>query len=188
LNSLARTPSNQGGKFAMPSGVLAMRFLFHPALLSMLVVLTACSSYGPPADPTGLSQDQVVARMGPPEMRRPLEAGITRLEYPTGPYGHHTWFVDVDAAGKVVRSEQVLTTQNFNLVVPGMTQAQVRQRLGRPNSVSMLARARGVVWNYRFEGPFCEWFQIEISAEQEVRSAGYGKPPECERRDRIIFP
>lgn len=165
-----------------------MRLLPHSAWLSCLLLLTACSGYAPPADLAGVSQDQIVARMGPPEMRRPMEGGITRLEFPTGPYGHHTWFVDVDAAGQVVRSEQVLTERNFNLVAPGMTQAQLRQRLGRPNSVFKLARSRGVVWNYRFEGPFCEWFQVEISADQEVRSAGYGKPPECEREDMIIFP
>lgn len=165
-----------------------MRFLFHSALLSSLLALTACSSYAPPADLAGVTRDQIVARMGPPEMQRTLEGGVTRLEYPTGPYGHHTWFVDVDAAGKVLRSEQVLTAQNFNQIVPGLDQAQVRQRLGRPNSTSMLARSRGVVWNYRFEGPFCEWFQVEISAEQKVRSAGYGKPPECERGETIIFP
>lgn len=165
-----------------------MRFLFHSALLSSLLALTACSSYAPPTDLAGVTQDQLLARMGSPEMQRPLEGGVMRLEYPTGPYGHHTWFVDVDASGRVLRSEQVLTELNFNQIVPGMDQAQVRQRLGRPNSASMLARSRGVVWNYRFEGPFCEWFQIEISVEQKVRSAGYGKPPECERGDKIIFP
>jgi hypothetical protein len=165
-----------------------MRFVFRSALLSGLLTLVACSSYAPPTDLTGITQDQLLARMGPPEMQRPLQGGGTRLEYPTGPYGHHTWFVDVDAAGRVLRSEQVLTEKNFNQIVPGMDQAQVRERLGRPNSASTLARSRGVVWNYRFEGPFCEWFQIEISVAQKVRSAGYGKPPECERGEKIIFP
>lgn len=165
-----------------------MQFLLRSALLSSLLAVAACSSYAPPTDPAGMTQDQLRVRMGAPEMQRPLEGGGVRLEYPTGPYGHHTWFVDVDASGRVLRSEQVLTEQNFNQIVPGMAQANVRQRLGRPNSVSMLARDRGVVWNYRFEGPFCEWFQIEMSAEQTVRSAGYGKPPECERGEKFIFP
>lgn len=165
-----------------------MRFVFHSVLLSSLLAFTACSSYAPSSDLAGMTQDQILARMGTPETQRPLEGGAIRLEYPTGPYGHHTWFVDVDATGKVLRAQQVLTEQNFNQIVPGMAQAQVRQRLGRPNSVSTLARSRGVVWNYRFEGPFCEWFQVEISAEQTVRAAGYGKPPECERGEKIIFP
>ncbi|MCP5282131.1 MAG: outer membrane protein assembly factor BamE [Rhodoferax sp.] len=165
-----------------------MRFVFHSVVLSSLLAFTACSSYAPPSDLAGMTQDQILARMGTPETQRPLEGGAIRLEYPTGPYGHHTWFVDVDATGKVLRAQQVLTEQNFNQIVPGMAQAQVRQRLGRPNSVSTLARSRGVVWNYRFEGPFCEWFQVEISAEQTVRAAGYGKPPECERGEKIIFP
>jgi hypothetical protein len=113
---------------------------------------------------------------------------VTRLEYPTGPYGLHTWFVDVDASGKVVKSEQVLTTQHFNQILPEMDQAEVRQRLGRPNGVFTLGRARGEVWNYRFEGPFCEWFQVEISTERRVRSAGYATRPECEHREPLITP
>lgn len=165
-----------------------MCFLFRSALLSSLVVLTACSSYAPPANMVDVTRDQIVARMGPPEMQRPLDGGVTRLEYPTGPYGHHTWFVDVDASGKVVRSEQVLTERNFNQILPDMDQAEVRQRLGRPNGAFTLGRSRGEVWNYRFDGPFCQWFQVEISREQRVRSAGYGTPPECERREKIIIP
>jgi TolB-like protein len=52
--------------------------------------------------------------------------------------------------------------------------------------VQGLARARGVVWSYRYENQFCDWFQVELSLQQQVRSAGYGKPPECEQRDGIF--
>ncbi|MEO8542251.1 MAG: hypothetical protein ABJA49_04990 [Betaproteobacteria bacterium] len=165
-----------------------MRLLPLSVLMFSLVALTACSSYAPPADLNGVTRDQIVARMGPPEMQRTMDGGITRLEYPTGPFGHQTWFVDVDATGKVVRSEQVLTERNFNQIVPGMDQAQVLQRLGRPNSAYALGRSRGEVWNYRFEGPFCEWFLVEFTQEQKVRGGGYGKPPECERKVDIIIP
>lgn len=155
--------------------------------LASLVFLTACSMTSP-TDLTGVSQSALVARMGPPDMQRQMPGGITRLEFAGGPFGRQTWFVDLDAAGRVLRSEQVLTEKNFNQITPEMPQAQVRQRLGRPGEVYTLARGRGVVWTYRYENPFCQWFQVEIAADQTVRSAGYGEPPECDRPRDIIIP
>lgn len=151
--------------------------------LMMVSLLTACSGYAPPADLTGVTREQLVARMGEPDMQRPVDGG-TRLEFPRGPYGVHTWFVYLDASGRAVRSEQVLTEQYFNRINPGMDEDEVRRTLGRPGEVDGLARSRGTVWSYRYENPFCLWFQVEISQERKVRSAGYGEPPECRRRDR----
>ncbi|MEO8858176.1 MAG: hypothetical protein ABI343_14435 [Burkholderiaceae bacterium] len=165
-----------------------MRFSFLSALATSLLVLSACSSYGPPASFAGVTRDQLVARMGPPEMRRAMADGSTRLEYPSGPYGRQTWFVYLDAAGNPIRSEQVLNEKHFLQIAPGMTEAEVRARLGRPGEVLTLGRDRGKVWSYRYENPFCQWFQVEISAEHIVRSAGYGEPPECDRRGRIRIP
>ncbi len=156
--------------------------------LMALSFLTACSGYAPPANVTGLTQAQLVAQMGQPDTVRQTASG-TRLEFPRGPMGHHTWFVDVDTEGKIINAEQVLTEPNFNLITPGMAQAEVRQRLGRPSETQGLGRSRGVVWNYRYENHFCQWFQVELSQEQQVRSTGYGQPPECARNDNnIIFP
>lgn len=149
-------------------------------------LLTGCVGYAPPADLTGLTGEQIVARMGPPETRRQVDGG-TRLEYPRGPYGPQTWFVYIDGAGRAVRAEQVLNETNFGQILPGMDQSEVRERLGRPGEVEGLARDRGSVWSYRYDNPFCRWFQVEITLDQKVRSAGYGEPPECQRRDRFRF-
>ncbi|MCY1560143.1 hypothetical protein D9M68_972480 [compost metagenome] len=99
----------------------------------------------------------------------------------------HTWFVTLDAAGRVVRSEQVLTERHFLQINPGMSQDEVRYLLGRPGEVETLGRSRGEVWDYRYENTLCLWFQVEISKERTVRSAGYGEPPECRRRDVSPF-
>ena len=152
--------------------LLAWKWLI-PCLL-----LAACSGYAPPDAVIGMSRDELLLRMGKPDMELPSKEG-TRLEFPRGPFGRHTWFVYLDGKGKVNRAEQVLTEKNFNLINPDMTQTQVRQLLGRPSEVQGLARERGVVWNYRFENNDCLWFQVELSQEQQVRSAGYGEPPEC---------
>jgi hypothetical protein len=150
--------------------------------LICLSLLTACSSYAPPANLAGITKDQLVATMGQPDLERQMDVG-TRLEFPRGPMGHHTWFVYLDPTGQAIRTEQVLTEQNFNQILPGMSQAEVRQRLGRPSDVQGLGRSRGVVWSYRYENFNCLWFQLEISKEQRVRSTGYGQPPECMGND-----
>ena len=143
-----------------------------------LMMLTACSSYAPPTGLTGLTKDELVAKMGVPDMQRQTTLG-TRLEFPRGPLGHHTWFVYLDATGRATRAEQVLTEPNFQKIAPGMGQDEVRQMLGRPSHIQGLGRSRGEVWSYRYENHFCQWFQVEISLEQLVRSAGFGQPPEC---------
>ncbi len=144
------------------------------------LLLGACAAYGPPEAVVGLSRQAVLARLGQPELERRLNEG-SRLEFPRGPYGKHTWFVYLDAHDRVSRAEQVLTEQNFARVDVGMSQDALRQLLGRPNQVQLLGRARGVVWSYRYENNFCLWFQVELSLQQQVRSAGFGEPPECER-------
>lgn len=151
-------------------------------LLLGLALLPACASYAPPAVLPGMSRDEVLARMGQPDMERRLDTG-SRLEFPRGPLGKQTWFVYFDAAGRASRAEQVLTGQNFSRIDVGMAQDDVRQLLGRPGQVQLLGRERGVVWSYRYDNYFCNWFQVELSLQQQVRSAGYGQPPECDRRD-----
>jgi hypothetical protein len=152
-----------------------------------LLVLTACSSYAPPANWQGMPRDDLLARMGQPDVVRQTATG-SRMEFPRGPMGHHTWFVYLDAAGQATRAEQVLTEPNFSHITPDMAQDEVRQRLGRPSETQGLARSRGVIWSYRYENPYCQWFQVEISQEQKVRSVGYGEPPECRKRDEFEIP
>jgi hypothetical protein len=165
--------------------------LFRLAAVSasavVVAVLSACAGYAPPTGLSGLSRDEIVARMGPPEVQRQV-AGGSRLEFPRGPYGVHTWFVYLDPNGRATRSEQVLTESNFLRINPGMGQEEARQVLGRPGEVEALGRNRGQVWSYRYENPFCRWFQVEIAQDQTVRSAGYGEPPECAKRDDSTHP
>ena len=55
--------------------------------------------------------------------------------------------------------------------------------LVRPLFAACSVLARGVVWSYRYENTLCNWFQVEISQQQQVRSAGNGLAPECEGPD-----
>lgn len=157
------------------------------AWVAVVAALSSCAGYAPPQDFNGMTSEQITAVMGPPDTRRAVEGG-TRLEFPRGPAGRHTWFVYLDANGRAVRTEQVLTEANFIRINPGMSQDEVLLRLGRPGEVQRLARARGSVWSYRYENNQCLWFQIEMAQEKVVRSAGYGEPPECLRRGDVLMP
>ena len=160
---------------------------FSALSLICVSLLSACSGYAPPANVYGLTQAQLVAEMGQPDKQRQLTSG-TRLEFPRGPMGHHTWFVDLGPDGRVIKTEQVLTEENFARITPGLSQQEVRDMLGRASHVQGLGRSRGEVWSYRYENHFCQWFQVEISQELQVRSTGYGEPPECARDRDIIIP
>lgn len=152
-----------------------------------VALLTACSNYAPPIGLTGLARDELVARMGAPDMQRQTPTG-TRLEFPRGPLGHHTWFVYLDPTGHATHAEQVLTEVSFQKVTPGMAQDEVRQMLGRASHIQKLGRSRGEVWSYRYENHFCQWFQVEFSLEQQVRSTAYGQPPECMGSNDVFDP
>lgn len=153
-----------------------------PSLLLAPLFVSACAGYAPSAHLVGMGRDAVVAHMGHPDRERQTDSGF-RLEFPRGPYGKHTWFVYFDRMGAAKRAEQVLTEPNFAHVHEGMTQDAVLEQLGRPGVVQPLLRDRGVVWSYRYDNNLCQWFQVELSAQQVVRSAGYGQPPECEAPD-----
>lgn len=151
-------------------------------VLSICLALAGCAGYGPTPALVGQDRQAVIALLGKPATERSTTAGL-RLEYPKGPMGRQTYFVYLDSNQRVSRWEQVLTESNFAKILPGMPAAVVEELIGKSLVINSLARDRGEVWSYRFETSFCIWFQIEMTKEGTVRSAGYGIPPEC-RQDR----
>ncbi len=105
--------------------------------------------------------------------------------YPRGPFGKHTFFVYLNRDGFMEHWAQVLNEKNFERITPGLKRDDVVSTIGESKDIFGLARNRGYVWNYRYMNPHCFWFQIEFTAEDIVRSTGYGKPPEC--RIRMSF-
>ena len=144
----------------------------------LCMALSGCATYGPDRDFVGLTRNEVIDKLGRPDPEPPV-ANPPRLDFPRGPMGKHTYFVYFDDAGKVIRFEQALTEERFARIRPGMKTEEVVQLIGISRNTFGLARDRGFVWSYRYENPFCQWFQVEFTKEGEVRSSGYGKPPEC---------
>lgn len=157
-------------------GLRIMLLAFFSALIG------ACSSYGPTESLMGKTRTEVLAIMGAPTQQKSLQDG-TRLVYARGPYGLHTYMIDFDRSDVLKQWKQVLHEKNFENVNPGMSGQEVEAVIGPSLEKTLLGRSRGEVWSYRFENSLCIWFQVELDKQLLVRSAGYGVPPECNKKD-----
>jgi hypothetical protein len=158
---------------------ITMTHAFRSTLLMTLaLVLCGC---GTPASkvPPGASVTDATGALGQPTGEYALAGGGKRLEYATGPSGRQTWMLDFDAGGRLLSTTQVLTENNFNAMRLGMSGDEVRLALGRPNFVRRLPRVDQTVWTYRFEHPFCLWFQVGLDPSAKVVATNYGSDPIC---------
>src|SRR5207244_2668791 len=127
--------------------------------------LGACTAYAPKSLHAGSTQEDVQHEMGPPTARYTLPGGGTRLEFARGPYGKHTYMVDLDAGGRVAGWQQVLTEDNFNRVHAGETADELLLQLGRPSERRSGDWQGGQVWSYRYETlmGLCQWYQVSLN-------------------------
>lgn len=155
--------------------------LAAPAALLAAALLAGCAGYSPRAVKPGMAADEVVSAMGRPTARHALPGGGERLEYARGPLGLHTYMVDLDAQGRVVKWEQVLDEAHFQALPPGISAEDLQRTLGRPAEVRRYARVPGDFWSYRFEDPtnLCRWWQVPVINGQ-AGSGGYGPDPRCD--------
>jgi outer membrane protein assembly factor BamE (lipoprotein component of BamABCDE complex) len=96
------------------------------------------------------TEAQIRDQMGEPDTARTFTDGSKRLEYPRGPAGTTTYFVDIDANGRFVSVTQVLTAANLAKVRPGMTQDEVRRLLGKPTSIAEYPLKQERVWSWHW--------------------------------------
>lgn len=163
------------------------------ATLAPLCWLAACA--GLPTLAPGTPRDQVMAAMGPPsaefELRPgaaeppalridPAGQGVRRLEYSGGSFGKFTTMLDFDAAGRLLASAQVRNEARFNAVRAGMTQDELLRALGHPSNVRGLSFQKQNVWSYRYDSPFCQWFQVGVGYDGKVVDTAYGPDPLCD--------
>ena len=142
--------------------------------------LAACA---PLAPAPGSDAGAVRASWGEPTARYALDDGGTRLEYASGPFGRTTWMIDVDRAGRVVTSRQVLNEAEFaRLQADGaMPRAELLRRLGTPGERKALGWVGGEGWSWRYPTNDCLWFQVTLDRAGVVNGSGYGIDPACDR-------
>lgn len=160
---------------------ISKSFTVKFVLCAVITALQACTTYSPSSSMVGLSSTEVVKMMGVPDREIQISDG-KRLQFPRGPMGKHTYFVNFDAQDKLISWQQVLTEEKFKLIQQGMSEEEVMNLIGSSKERFGLALNRGYVWSYRYQNQLCQWFQIEFSADKTVRSTGYGTSPECKRR------
>jgi hypothetical protein len=128
----------------------------------------------------GEAEPVLLARLGPPSERAVRAEGGQRLVYTRGPMGRGTTMIELDAAGRVLRSYEALTADRMASIQPGMPVADVQARLGPPAQRSGLAMEGRQLWAWRFPTYECEWFMVTLSAANRVLDAGTGPDPRCD--------
>lgn len=149
-----------------------------------LVLIGGCAAYGPGALKVGFNREEVQASMGSPTLALPSAEGGTRLVFARGPFGRHTWMVDLDAPGRVTRWHQALGEAQFAALLPGATQAEVLHTYGPPAQ----RRARGILpgelWSWRYPTNDCLWWQVEFDEGQRALGGAYATDPVCDTPNR----
>ena len=158
-------------------------------------MLSACATMGPAALPTGSPSGQVVQRLGTPTgvyaLSRPSAdspylqvdtsgRAVRRLEYAGGSFGKFTWMFDFDAEDRLLASAQVRSEARFNAITAGMSQEDLRRVLGSPSNIRPLSFQKQNVWGYRYDSPFCQWFQVGVGYDGRVVDTAYGPDPLCD--------
>ena len=81
------------------------------------------------------------------------QPGARTLEYNRQPEGQVNYMITIGPDGRMSAWRQVLTPQNFALVLPGMPMEQVRKMLGKPMRVTPYALQQETHYAGRYLSP-----------------------------------
>ena len=156
-----------------------------PSVMAALL-MAGCATLGSTPPQPGEDGAAALARLPAPTGEFANADGSRRIEFARGPFGRQTHMLDVDADGRVVRWEQVLTEAHFATIQPGISSDELRRKIGRPSWVWGVRYRDQTVWSYRFENIFCQAFHVGISPAGVVEDTSFGPDPRCERPLRAI--
>ncbi len=155
-------------------------------LAGMALLLGACASPTPIA---GTPRDEVLRSWGTPTATYLLPdysggAG-QRLEYASGPFGRHTWMIDLDSAGRVAKARQVLSEAEFFQVqsAPQLSSEELLRWIGTPGERRGAHRG-GQTWSWRYPTNDCLWFQASIDPQGQVSGSAFAIDPACDKGDK----
>jgi len=173
-----------GTRFFVIPKVLTMAItpalMRRAARLAVVCLLAGCQSYSPRGLAPGATLAEVEASMGPRTASYALPGSGQRLEFARGPFGKHTYMLDFDAGGRLLRSEQVLTENHFGRITMGQSRDEVLQAIGHPSAAQWLGFQKRMLWSYRYDAPFCIWYQVSFNTNWQVVDTGYGPDPICD--------
>ena len=158
--------------------------LLYLAVPLSLATLAGCAALAYPLAQPGQTETQAVATMGPLTARYAMAEGLQRLEFAKGPFGRHTWMVDLDAQGRVRSVQQVLTPAQFGLARDGLPRDELLRLLGTPADRARESQQRET-WSWRYATNDCLWVRITLGADGRViGGAATMTDPRCDINDR----
>ncbi len=128
-----------------------MKILGQFFLATLLTILSACTALIPAPVNIGDSESDLIAKRGQPTHR--YQDGKDRLlEYAQGSWGQKTYMARVNAEGKIISFEQVLTVQKFSTIKIGeATKDDILRTIGTPSETSYLSLRDLEVWSYPYK-------------------------------------
>ena len=87
---------------------------------------------------------------GNPFPRAAAQPGARTLEYNRQPEGQVNYMITIGPDGRMSALRQVLSSQNFALVVPGMPMEVVRKMLGKPMKVTPYSLQQETHYDWRY--------------------------------------
>lgn len=143
-------------------------------LMTSLFLLGGCALHPFSEITPGMTQGEVVARMGPPGAVVAIPQG-TRLQYSGQPTGQFAFMVDLDASGRVLSARQVLNAKDFARIEPGKwTRDDVLREFGRPTGVDRVASWPGDILTYRWYDLQDLFYWVYLDGNQVVQRAHPG--------------
>ena len=143
-------------------------------LLASLLWLSSCALHPFSTVKPGMTQGDVVARLGAPGAVVAISQG-TRLQYSGQPTGQFAFMIDLDASGRVFSARQVLNARDFARIEPGKwTRDDVLREFGPPALVDHVASWPGDILTYRWYDLQDLFYWVYLDGKQVVQRAHPG--------------
>jgi len=127
-------------------------FLPFAASVAIASLLSGCQT--PAGIATGTTEAQALASLGNPTARIPLEGGGTRLQFSGQPSQQSVWNLDFDAAGRLVRREQMMNDAAFATIRSGKsTRQDILRDFGPPADIQAFPLKQETSYMYRYYAP-----------------------------------
>jgi hypothetical protein len=128
-----------------------MKYADKTAAIVAALALAGCAALAPPQLTVGEPEAEVLAKLGRPTASIP-DGKDHLLEYNRNPWGQATYMARIDENGRLVSYQQVLTSEKFATIKPGVsTKTDVLRTVGHPSETSYLPRQQLEVWTYPYK-------------------------------------
>ena len=123
----------------------------------------------------GTPRAEVLALYGQPSREVPIANG-SRLQYSYQPAGQQAVMVDLDAAGRVVSSRQVLQSTEFARIgINQWSRADVEREFGRSATIDRVANWPGDIMTYHWQDASQDmFFYVYLDSANIVQRTGQG--------------